>query len=128
MLIDFFDWMPPYGENVSRLHVENDQAAIEIVYDGADGPERKLLSFAKVRYVSKGTFPGIGLIELAFPYKLDEFQSGCLFEIEDSELAGKWNRYSLENGIEPSDLKHYLIFLTDTSTVYHVVCGSVSLS
>ncbi len=128
VIVDLFEWMPPYGENSVAVVISDDTVKLEISFDETNNASTKTLSFGRTRYFSKGSFPGVGRVELTHPYKLDEFRSGSVIEIEDSTLAREWNEFCDDNGLANEGLRHFILFLTETGSVFHFVSEGVSVS
>jgi hypothetical protein len=133
IVVDPYDWFPPYGENQIEFYSENSDVIVDLYYDTVDNNEfhfaKRSYIFKRVAVFCKTSFPGIGIEGLGTPCenKQESLPLGRLFQVNNSVLAKKWTNYWEKVGIT-REFKQYTQFFTQENLMLDIVCNDFSLS
>jgi hypothetical protein len=94
IVVDLYEWLPPYGETSVSLRTEGLTLEVNIFYGySSDGPEKlrkKTLAFTSVSSFAMASFPGVATTAIR---REGSTVDGSLVEFTDSEAARQWQKH-----------------------------------
>ncbi|WP_342755232.1 hypothetical protein AAGQ96_08135 [Pantoea sp. MBD-2R] len=127
LLLDIYDWLPPYGENALSLESRGLDLAVKVDYDAENEGENVLyreLLFNGVCAFYKSAFPGVPMLDIDYESSKKSPATGTLVEYPDSEVAQAWTAHF--GGLRA--VKHYRIAFLSENVLLEVFAENVTLS
>ena len=123
IVLNLYDWLPPYGETKVIFKLEGSDLAAQIQYDSPDKTAelQKIILFKEVYSTLITSVPGVKVTAIEYS-KAD--LSGGLVEYQESEAALNWTQ---QLAWRKSPVRHFQLFFQSENRKLEVFAGGFVL-
>jgi hypothetical protein len=124
VLINLYDWLPPYGETKVRLSCDGLLLDVDVFFDSTerDELEKKTLRFRNTCFFSLSSSPGVDMCRYSCDMNLAA--SGALIEFQKSDAVEAWQEHF---GIGTREIRHFQLFFLSENKRLDVLAEDVSV-